>query len=257
MTSKSDLLHALEQKPLAYWATIENYRWWLAHDQVYLQLLRLETKISAETVRTIAKAYGINRNIDADEDKTNDRTAAAVANVLNSTDFVKFAEKKTLDDKFEQFLAILRRMPMNLGVDEAKLKFVSGTSKFIWFFAPTCWTMFDRLAAHGAGIRKDLASVERAKRFFTALSSRGFESIIEKARPLFQDSPFRDLSPERLVDKFLWLKGCSPAAQTNGRLTLYFYMQGLPTDLREQLESLANRIAADCEQDLLKLAAKK
>jgi hypothetical protein len=62
--------------------------------------------------------------------------------------------------------------------------FVSGTSKFIWFFAPQGWTLFDRLAGHGTNIAKSLPSIERAERFYTALTDRGFEQTIAKAQPI-------------------------------------------------------------------------
>lgn len=242
---------------LAYWATIENYRWWLASDQIFLQLIAHEKTISAHTVRTIAKAYGINRNINADEDKKTDRTATAIAEVLNTPAiFDEIKSLDTLEDKFSAFRAILKQMPMNKGRDDDKLIFVSGTSKLVWFYAPQAWTLFDRLAAHGAKIPKSLSSIERAKQFYTALTKRGFERTVAKVQPILDNSPIRFQSAERLIDKYLWLAGCDLKARDHAVLMLRFYMNGLPPETKTHLEKLAMAIADACETDLKALTKK-
>lgn len=257
MNARLELIDQLKQVPLSYWAVVENYRWWLAHDQVYAQLIAVETNgITAETVRTIAKAYGINRNIETSDDKQDDKTAKAIAQVLNTSPFSEFALIDTAEGKLELFREILGRMPMNATSDRSPT-FVSGTSKLIWFFAPRYWTMFDRLAADGAKIPKGKSSIERAERYFCALTERGFENIVDVARPLFESSPFAKISPERLVDKYLWLAGCTAEAQDNARLSLHFYVRGLPSETCDQLEHLARQVSDACEVKLLGLTAKR
>ncbi|TBB32454.1 hypothetical protein [Rhizobium ruizarguesonis] len=251
------LREQVSRRPLAYWATIENYRWWLAHDQIYDQLLRETGGITADIIRTIAKAYGINRGISAAEDKDDDVTASAIARVLNEFNVVSFKKLSSLKDKVPTFRSIVDRMPMNVDRDKSQNPtFVSGTSKLIWFFAPEGWTMFDRLAADGAGIAKSLPSITRAERYYASLGDRGFEQTTTKIQAVLDRSAFKALHGERLIDKFLWLAGCKLETQKNTILMLHFYMDGLFPDVRSKLDALATKVADMLQSDLDALTKK-
>ena len=238
---------------LAYWATIENYRWWLANDQIYLQLIAERGKFSANIVRTIAKAYGVNRGIPSSEDKKADETAAKIADVLNNFDVAAFG-RLGLSDKVKLFRETIEAMPMNQdGKARKNTTFVSGTSKLIWFLAPDGWTMFDRLAADGIGIAKSGSSMARAEKYYAVLADRGFEEKTRRIRETLDQSDFRDLHPERLIDKFLWLAGCEEEMRDNSILTLGFYRNGLFPEVGRKLDNLATKIADTLQSDLAKL----
>lgn len=235
---------------LAYWATIENYRWWLAHDHVYLSLINDRGQFSNDIVRTIAKAYGVNRGIPASDDKKADHMALGIAKVLNDFDAKSF-EAQPMKQKIVRFRSLVEKMPMNQdGKQRDNPIFVSGASKLLWFAAPKGWTMFDKLAADGMGIQKSLASMERAEAYYAALADREFDGTTREIRKILDQSEFSNLHAERLIDKFLWLAGCQSETWENSCLSLGYYMQGLFPVVRDKLDALAKQIEAAVRADL-------
>ena len=241
---------ASDRECLAYWATIENYRWWLAHDHVYLSLIKDRGQFSNDIVRTVAKAYGVNRGIPASDDKKADHMALGIASALNDFDAKSF-QAQPMKEKIARFQSLVEKMPMNQDVKQGDNPiFVSGASKLLWFVAPRGWTMFDKLAADGMGIKKSLPSMERAKDYYTALAGRKFDDTTSKIRKILDQSDFSSLYAERLIDKFLWLAGCQSETWENSRLSLRYYMQGLFPVVRDKLEALAKQIEAAVRADL-------
>ncbi|MBK5569473.1 hypothetical protein [Ensifer sp. SSB1] len=120
----------MRDKLLIYWATIEHHRWWLCHDQVYLNLLAQEGQLSPWIVRLVAKAYGVNRGLPrAADNGRSDSAAKAIADALNQT-APRFSG--SLAQRFAICAEILQQLPPGIrGAEPATPKFVSGTTKLI------------------------------------------------------------------------------------------------------------------------------
>ncbi|RFB98002.1 hypothetical protein B5K08_05485 [Rhizobium leguminosarum bv. trifolii] len=230
----------MQDKSLIYWATIEHHRWWLCHDQVYLNLLAQEGQLRSWTVRLIAKAYGVNRGIPraADPD-AGDPAATAIADVLGEA---AHQFSGTLSQRFAICAEILQQLPPGIrGAEPATPKFVSGTTKLMWFLRPSGWTMFDNFAANALGIARGKSSV-RARLFYAALEKQGFSQKSEAGNAVIRASGIPELHAERVIDKYLWLAGCTQPAREKAKAICEAYLQGLPSKHAEDLQALASAL---------------
>ncbi|MCT7662934.1 hypothetical protein [Shinella kummerowiae] len=231
----------MRDKSLIYWATIEHHRWWLCHDQVYLNLLAKEGELSPWIVRLIAKAYGVNRGIPrATDTGPSDPAATAIADALGNA-AQQFSG--TLPQRFSVCVNILRQLPPGIrGAESATPKFVSGTTKFMWFLKPAGWTMFDSFAANALGIARGKSS-DRARLFYAALEKQGFAQKSEAGNAVIRASGIPELYAERVIDKYLWLAGCTQQAREKAKAICEAYLQGLPSKHAEDLQALASALA--------------
>lgn len=236
----------MQDKSLIYWATIEHHRWWLCHDQVYLNLLAKEGQLRPWIVRLIAKAYGVNRGIPRAADTgLSDPAATAIAEALGKA-APQFSG--TLPQRFSICAEMLLQLPTAIRGGDPTPKFVSGTTKLMWFLKPAGWTMFDSFAADALGIPKG-RSFDRASRFYELLEKLGFSQRLETGNALIQASEIPELHAERVIDKYLWLSGCTEAAREKTKAICDAYLQGLPSqyakDLRALAFALSNSLSAD------------
>jgi hypothetical protein len=81
---------------------------------------------------------------------------------------------------------------------------VSAMTKLMWFLNPEGWTRFDRLAADAMGIAQ-VPSDERARRYYAALSNRGFLDTAQVINGMLEDQGAPGLFGERIFDKYLML----------------------------------------------------
>lgn len=230
----------MQDKSLIYWATIEHHRWWLCHDQVYLNLLAKEGQLRPWIVRLIAKAYGVNRGIPRAADiGPSDPAATAIAEALGKA-APQFSG--TLPQRFSICAEMLQQLPAAIRGGDPTPKFVSGTTKLMWFLKPAGWTMFDTFAADALGIPKG-RSFDRASHFYGRLEKLGFSQQSAAGNALIQASEIPELHAERVIDKYLWLSGCTQQAREKAKAICEAYLQGLPSKHAEDLQALASALA--------------
>jgi len=237
----------MQDKSLIYWATIEHHRWWLCHDQVYLNLLAKEGQLRPWIVRFIAKAYGVNRGIPRAADTgLSDPAATTIAEALGKA-APQFSG--TLPQRFAICAEILQQLPTSIRGNVPTPKFVSGTTKLMWFLKPAGWTMFDSFAADALGIPKG-RSFDRASHFYELLEKQGFSQRSEIGNALIQASEIPELYAERVIDKYLWLSGCTEAAREKAKAICDAYLQGLPSKYAKDLQALAFALASSLGEHL-------
>ncbi|MBK5569472.1 hypothetical protein [Ensifer sp. SSB1] len=102
--------------------------------------------------------------------------------------------------------------------------------------------MFDSFAADALGIPKG-RSFYRASHFYERLEELGFSQQSAAGNALIQASEIPELHAERVIDKYLWLSGCTEAAREKTKAICEAYLQGLPSKHAEDLQALASALA--------------
>lgn len=119
----------------------------------------------------------------------------------------------------------------------------SAMTKLMWFARPTDWTMFDKYAANGLGV-KSAPAVKRMLNFYEDLENRKYGSLLKMMRPVVIESGLDRRWAERILDKYLMLIG-SKSPDIRGHHVLY--LEGLPSGTRTMLTKLAVKLDRKCK----------
>jgi hypothetical protein len=260
-------------------AVLDAYKGWITTDFGFLQLtgvldpagVAIDTELgrfNAHTMRKIAKAYTVSRNIPAHED---DRQGVQLAEFLCSSEVTQVL-KLPFARRAEGLTDLVHRNPVvlaeNKNGENVKRKIASAFSKLTWFLRPNDWTIFDKyvgaaaLREEGTGPKQMRAYYEALRRTWTATSTALVDASVAHG--------MNSLLGLRIVDKYLFLHGIGmyrratgkdgspkdkldPLSTISDRLThltvisarrsLMSFAQALPRDLREELFSLADDVA--------------
>lgn len=231
-----DLIDEKCRRKLVYWAVIEHYRSWLIDDGVLLKRLSQSGgKLDAVGVRRIAKIYKVNRGIPKG-DSGSDRVAAWIADRLNNE---AAAWPGNLNDRARR-CAEISAEAKNGGHVEKEI--VSLVTKLMWFLRPKGWTVFDRLASQGIGI-KETRAPDRMEAFYRKLSESGFDKQADLINNMLKYTPFQHLFGERVIDKFLVLCGSEDDRRREAIETCQAFLTLLPVPLYRELDAISMQIS--------------
>lgn len=209
-----------QQRSRAFNAVLEHHRCWVSSDGACFDLVR-SAGLTPTIAYTIAQDYGVARNIGKRE-----RVAALADDISSVTDGswnVSLADRE----------AICRNIGTSHQENGGSLHLpISGVTKLMWFLRPDGWTMYDSFA------RKGLVGASKgAPAFYKKLDECGFvefaAAITKKCRALGLP-----LFGERIIDKFLMLRGMDNAAYDWTAVLTDSHFTLMPSERQEQLEAL-------------------
>ena len=252
-------LAEIDGKSLLYWSVIEHHRWWVSDDQIQLHRARAAGGVhDAKSVRRIAKAYAVSRGI-RKLDKS-DLGASWLADILNKTKW------PSTNGLIKDRAAICCRLAVDASehklLDPDGIKgvtrgvLVSAMTKLMWFLHPSDWTMFDRYAADGLGIGV-ADSQKRSKAFYKKLAENGFSDVCRHGNDIIAHSDLAKfcsneipvLYMERVIDKYRMFRGFPEEDAKDKIHSLGAYLGVYPTDFRARIEQLADKLAAELQNE--------
>lgn len=238
-----------------YWATLGYLNWWWRSDGAHLALVRGVGRLTVPSLRAIALEYNVSRLIlgnskskvvrSADDSLGDDPSAACLCSILNEA-------RRKWPATISERASACRDM-----VDEAKRRgvaerdLVSATTKFMWFLEPDGWTVFDRFAADGLGIKAPTKPRDRMIVFYGALDARGFVKLSGRMQATIDASPFQGLPATRILDSLLMARGGRGNDEASTAMSRGF-LSVLPEPTREAAGKLAATLQRDFGQDVLR-----
>ncbi|MBY5371687.1 hypothetical protein [Rhizobium leguminosarum] len=205
----------MQSDDFALLAVIDAYKWWISSDYGFLRLTgavddcgkpseRGASAISSISLRRIARAYSVSRNIPSDEI---DSQAQQVVDL-----FMKSPPPEIRSDDLlirAHALAILsKKTPMlvkkkNGGNSERHL--ASALSKLSWFVHPKGWTIFDKYVG-AAVIGQDGSGLAQMSAFYQKLAP-SWEASSAVVCSIADRAGFHPFLGYRIVDKYLYCHG--------------------------------------------------
>jgi hypothetical protein len=221
-----------------FWATVDYHRLWLPVDQVERwRLARYGVGLSASSIRRIGLAYYFNRGIRQLKD---DEGARQLADKLNNTSW-----PEGVADRCDCCLRLAHWASATMANGKTITKGQQGSamSKLMWFLHPNGWTVFDRFVAKAVGIPAYRPRPDQARRYYRILDERGFRSCTADARACVDTTSFPDLYPERVLDRYLMIRGGVYSGHLSELpLVLEGYLRGLGTHASDALVEMATRL---------------
>lgn len=210
------------QRSRAFNAVLEHHRCWVSSDGACFNLVR-SAGLTPAIAYTIAQDYGVARTIGK-----RDRVASLAVEISSITDS---AWKVSLADR-EDLCRGLGKAHKKGATGKKRHLPISGISKLMWFLRPDGWTMYDSFA------RKGLVGASKgAPDFYKKLDQCGFvecaAAITKECRALGLP-----LFGERVIDKFLMLRGMDNAAYDWTAALANSHFAWMPNERQEQLEGL-------------------
>lgn len=207
-------------------AVLDAYKWWIVHDFGFLQLTgvldadgkRTERtgKLTGDTLRTIARAYSVNRNVPLGDDQgLANKLAGDLNNIPENHLSLSLAQRaKALCT----WVAVNPLEYRKRGSGEAQSKMVaSAASKLTWFMAPEGWTIFDKFVG-AAVLGKPGSGVQQMRSFYKSIADTWDEAAAQLAHASAAHG-FSPLLGARIADKFLFLNGLGMMHLPEGRKT--------------------------------------
>jgi hypothetical protein len=232
----------------AYWATVDLYRTFLFEDGPLLEtIIDAGGRLDGLTLSRIAQSYSVARTIPAapDDDPTFNvdifaREVIALSDAWPKDTIERAAACRKTADKL---VSLFRRTAKAAREGETPVtprktgSPHSAVTKLIWFLKPDGWTVYDRYAADAVLAGPDKNGGERQQRFYDAIA----EPLATYAEPL--RGPLAELNPrlhaERLIDKYLVLKGFSEASYTGAQVKNRHFLRLAPESLAKSIERTA------------------
>lgn len=198
-------------------AVVDAYRWWINYDFGFLietKMIGLDGnrtgrkvgKYDLETMRRIARAYSVSRNIPSHESEVEGEKIVKHLNGgelrdISKSKFTKRAAQLVTFAKNNQ--AMLKLAP---GQGEPKKRTVaSALSKLTWFLNPEDWTIFDKYVS-AAVLRRGGTGVPQMAKYYNELSEKWTDTL--RAIELeVENAGFDPWLGSRIVDKYLFYHG--------------------------------------------------
>ena len=225
---------------IAALAVIEHHRWWIAGDGIHLARIKnaADQKLPVDVAKRIAHEYGVIRNIGTHVEKNDGKALARLVKEINNANW-----PHGLVNRANLCLEIAKAHKIARKGSAKKVHTPnSAVTKLMWFLHPKGWTMFDQYARIGLiGDKNCLFS------FYKRLEKCGFERKATEIDEACKANGFSDLFGERIIDKFLLLRGLKmqkgQAAIDDLHECSQHYLNLLPTDLAKRLNTLSQAIA--------------
>jgi hypothetical protein len=183
-------------------AFIAYCRQWYGFDGPYLNLITSAGKIESRWVRPIATEYKVNRGIvrDVAEVGQNENNSCRFARVLNESHVDWPAG---LGEQAEKCIEIAETWHNGRIVHGLQL---AAATKFMWFLKPRHWTVYDRFAARGLGM-KGTSSRDRMRKFYKVLELRGFRDACDSISEILDRFELKAIPSTRVIDMLLMMQG--------------------------------------------------
>ena len=204
----------MQNNDFALLATIDAYKWWISTDYGFLCLTgaldnsrtpseRGTPEITRVTLRKIAKAYSVSRNIPSDEMESQaqqvvDLFMKSPPPELRSQDLLTRA--KVLADLSEKTPMLVKRKGLI-----SKRQLASALSKLSWFVHPEGWTIFDKYVG-AAIIGKDGSGLAQMSAFYQKLAP-SWQACSGEICSTTKSAGFHPYLGYRIIDKYLFCHG--------------------------------------------------
>lgn len=224
---------------IGYWATLEHAATWPGEQQTLMKVRENNGQLTPEVTGQIARAYKVARSFRG----AGRQGYGTICDVINSVDVSKGL---SIVDRVDGALSAVKSI-----VERGYSNNPSGVSKLLWFRQPDDWYMYDRQAALAVGA--GLSSASGLRGFFGILHACDVAGLNREIGGLAAVAGIA-VRPERIIDKFLWLRGAGDDEKAIARLRAKE-----PALLREQpgLHAFAGavqKILPDDRFDLIKRA---
>lgn len=235
-------------KPVAYWATLEHYRTWLAADAGHRKQVEEDGELSVAVAARIAREYSIARTIGEVQLGDDEAVGKGLPLLVKDLNDARADWRRLSLSERARTCEELARKHRDRASGEWVTQPVSAVTKLMWFLEPSGWTMYDSLAQSG------LAGASSASDFYGELERLGFQAKAKKLGCLSRASGF-EIFGERIIDKFLMLRGShwkisAKRRKSDGESYLAqavdrnrFFVAALP-DQGAAITALADQIAA-------------
>ncbi|WP_103729382.1 hypothetical protein [Novosphingobium sp. HII-3] len=200
----------------AYIAVVDAYKWWINSDFGFLQATGVlaadgsETGVAVgtfdvTTMRRIARAYTVNRNIPAHAaDAEGQRLAQALQAADVETWLCKpFAERAKCLADFVRSNPVQLEADANGKVTERQL--ASALSKLTWFLRPRDWTIFDKFVG-AAVLGRDQAGIAQMTAYYETLAPT-WGKVSTQLVDEVDKAGLCPLLGYRVADKYLFAQG--------------------------------------------------
>jgi hypothetical protein len=234
-----------KDKPLAYWATVDLYRTYLFEDGPFLETVAdLGGKVDGPTLSRIARAYSVSRTIPASPNGKDNlelfareivRLACSWPSSFQARASACRELAKDLSEKFD------RKTPKPDKIAKAAVAPHSAVTKLIWFLRPDRWTVYDSFAA-SAVLKHGGNAEERQQRFYETIEEP-LARLAEAVRPTLSAFNHK-LHAERLLDKFLVLKGSDDRRRDSVMMQNAHFIRLLPREIASRLGEASGKIGA-------------
>lgn len=212
----------------AYIAVVDAYKWWINSDFGFLQATGVlaadgsETGVAVgtfdvTTMRRIARAYTVNRNIPAHQA---DAEGQRVAQALQAVDVEKWL-RKPFAKRAEDLADFVRNNPVQLKADAdgnvTERQLASALSKLTWFLRPRDWTIFDKFVG-AAVLGRDQAGIAQMTAYYDKLAP-AWSEVSKQLVAEVEKAGLCPLLGYRIADKYLFAHGIGmyrPAVRKNG-----------------------------------------
>lgn len=224
---------------IGYWATLEHAASWPSEHKTLTAVRENSGQLTPKITANIAGTYKVARSFRG----VGIHGYGPISDIINAVDA---SLDLSIVDRVEGALNAVNAM-----VQHGYSSNPSGVSKLLWFRHPDHWYMYDRQAALAVGA--GLSSTSGLRGFFGILHACDVDGLNREIGDLAAAAGIA-LRPERIIDKFLWLRGADDGEKAIARLR-----DKEPVLLREQpgLQTFAaavQKILPDDRFDLIKRA---
>jgi hypothetical protein len=167
----------------AHLAVVDAYRWWINHDFGFLKATKMigpdgnrtgrsVGEFDLQTMRRIARAYSVSRNIPSHDSVVEGEKVVDHLNGKELKDFSKLGFKERAAKPVKFVRANPAALKLAPGEEESKKRaLASALSKLTWFLNPEDWTIFDKYVS-AAVLRRGGAGVGQMERSSTRIYRR-------------------------------------------------------------------------------------
>lgn len=188
----------MSSKRLGYWAVIEHAKTWPKDEEILNRTRSNGGFLSVDDAKKVARDYKFARTFRG----VAKRGYAEIVSKLNGVDIL---QGQTIQQRLARAEAVTREIA-NLDYSLNP----SGISKWLWFRAPDNWYIYDQQAAAAVGAER--STLTGMKGFYAILHACDVQDVHDKIRSVI-DRAGATFRAERIIDKFLWLKGDPEAAE--------------------------------------------
>jgi hypothetical protein len=205
----------MQNDDFALLAVIDAYKWWISSDFGFLRLTGAiddqgnpsepgVSAISKTSLRRIALAYSVSRNIPSDEidsqgQQVVDLFMTSPPPEINSEDLLTRANALAAQSKKMPMFVTLRNG------SQSRRQLASALSKLSWFIHPQGWTIFDKYVG-AAVIGQGGSGLAQMSAFYEKLAP-SWRVISNKVCCATQQAGFHPFLGYRIIDKYLYCHG--------------------------------------------------
>lgn len=247
------------RKSLLKYAVIGYYQIFLSGDCVHLNMIETSGgTMTHSIVREISRDYKISRSLKLGKDNDIDNTGKTRSQIDRRTEISDLINqlaqvwRNEIGDRASNCASWARKLEKRKLSSKPGLLPASAVSKLIWFLRPNDWTVFDSLASKAIIPTAGGNSVDRMTIFYHELGKRGFVDSAQRMQKVLDRRNFEFLYGTRIIDRFLVLIGLDDEQRNRAILHADLFLGFLPASEKRNIEQLAQHIAEEHGDKLLK-----